>query len=816
MRVFSWIPVVVFILISSFNASAQDCFDYADQFRLEKAHISFPWEDLGIYPSFLDAQVQGDFAFVAGNYNGLVVLDMTDELNFSVSSITTMSFSPETVQVSGDLVLLAGSSDLQLVDASNPESPVLLGHLSISFEGGDLQVSQNIAYFESRNGGLCRVDFSDPNEPFELPLMENPPIKQIQTYANQLRVLDISGYRIFNISDPVEPVLVSFLEQPEGSLFYRFAVHDDLVYFTTYPEDFYIADFSDLSHPQIVQTINDSDWPSGGVPLIQDNLMFIVGSNQILALDISNPNEPRYIGGYYTGTMPEGLWLSGSRFLTLTYDGLLKVYDVTNPASILPQARVLLEEPFSCMGSLPNSGSSFTAAVGNHLIRYNLSDPLHPQISGQLDIGNQILDIAVEGDFLYVAAGESGLVVVSAAGPMNLEMVGSVLPGADTYRVRVDHGVAMVNGDHSGNLVVVDVSDPASPQIRGNVNTSASISPYDFILNDEFAYWISLGGSFGVLDISDLDHPEEISNNISYFGLSRVPPLLIHQDILYIGDRAMGRIDISNPQYPVLLDRTNGVNFRDFEIYEGVLYGPSNASGFLVVDVKNSDGPVLMGQCYQMDPSSIIAQAGGWFYVADDTGINIYPTQCSDSVPVFLSLFNTVVQDDTVDISWQVSAGSEAARFQLTGSTEDRTWTVAYERNALHGYSANDVISLDKQVVYNLYLENSEGQWQLLDSQTVNPIPLAGTNRMSAAPNPFNPNTRISFSTDNQTPVSLNVYDLNGRLVAGLFSGTVENHKHDVVWNGTDDLGRKLPSGTYFARFKGDGFSVSRKLLLVK
>ena len=63
-------------------------------------------------------------------------------------------------------------------------------------------------------------------------------------------------------------------------------------------------------------------------------------------------------------------------------------------------------------------------------------------------------------------------------------------------------------------------------------------------------------------------------------------------------------------------------------------------------------------------------------------------------------------------------------------------------------------------------------------------------------PNPFNPMTKISFSLPESQDVRLSVYGIDGRLVRTLVSESRGPGLHEVIWNGQDDTGRGVASGT--------------------
>jgi uncharacterized protein (DUF1501 family) len=77
-------------------------------------------------------------------------------------------------------------------------------------------------------------------------------------------------------------------------------------------------------------------------------------------------------------------------------------------------------------------------------------------------------------------------------------------------------------------------------------------------------------------------------------------------------------------------------------------------------------------------------------------------------------------------------------------------------------------------------------------------------------PNPFNPTTRIRFSS-NGDPIEVRVYDALGRLVRTLASGSFPAGEHEVVFEAGD-----LPAGTYYCRMQSGDFQQIQSMLLVK
>jgi len=83
-------------------------------------------------------------------------------------------------------------------------------------------------------------------------------------------------------------------------------------------------------------------------------------------------------------------------------------------------------------------------------------------------------------------------------------------------------------------------------------------------------------------------------------------------------------------------------------------------------------------------------------------------------------------------------------------------------------------------------------------------------------PNPFNPSTRIEYSIGLESFVDLSVYDVSGNFVKTIVKTFQQNGKHSLQWDGTNEMGNKVPSGIYFIKIKTEKFIQSRKMILLK
>ena len=91
-----------------------------------------------------------------------------------------------------------------------------------------------------------------------------------------------------------------------------------------------------------------------------------------------------------------------------------------------------------------------------------------------------------------------------------------------------------------------------------------------------------------------------------------------------------------------------------------------------------------------------------------------------------------------------------------------------------------------------------------------NPVPIKFA-IVNNYPNPFNPITTITVDFETNCNMSLQVFDINGRLIDSLFDGEIESGTREFHWNGNSQ-----PSGVYFIKLSSSDYNQTRKMVLLK
>lgn len=116
-----------------------------------------------------------------------------------------------------------------------------------------------------------------------------------------------------------------------------------------------------------------------------------------------------------------------------------------------------------------------------------------------------------------------------------------------------------------------------------------------------------------------------------------------------------------------------------------------------------------------------------------------------------------------------------------------------------------------KSFTCHLYETAYENQLRRINSSRTSPdLPL------KIYPNPFNPDTNISFELAKAALTRVKIYNIKGQLIRDLLNEELPAGKHTIKWDGKDQRGKMAASGLLFIRIESGGFSYLKKAILLK
>ena len=283
--------------------------------------------------------------------------------------------------------------------------------------------------------------------------------------------------------------------------------------------------------------------------------------------------------------------------------------------------------------------------------------------------------------------------------------------------------------------------------------------------------WIDWGASQRDLYVLDMNGELVLHQNITSGLPDNLETMVI--DLL---DQAGTEICSLNDVY-VSEAHTSGNPVNYIEIYN---YGEEDCSleGFKLDDNQEMDDLTFGG---------VVIPAGGYWLGYEDEDSSFSSELSNDGDEVWLSdpLGNTKMVSLSASVELEDTQLSQS--FSING---DGCYTIPTpgENNA-------DCITLG------------------IDTQNSLPKNISLLNNF---PNPFNPTTYIPIKVKNSENISLKIYDMSGRLVKNIFSGSIDSGKHTFHWSGRGTNGKQVGSGVYLYVVKSESVILSKKVVFTK
>jgi hypothetical protein len=208
---------------------------------------------------------------------------------------------------------------------------------------------------------------------------------------------------------------------------------------------------------------------------------------------------------------------------------------------------------------------------------------------------------------------------------------------------------------------------------------------------------------------------------------------------------------------------------------------------------------------------------------------NPEPMFCPDDIPVELTYFNGYVRNTGVDLYWETASEINNYGFyverRLLGQNDDQWQSLGFVKGSGNSTSANSYAFCDKRVVMNKTYQYRLRQVDLDGTQSCegfSDIITIKFDRMGELildqnnPNPFNNQTTISFTLPLAEQVKLEVLDVYGNVIKTLVNGGLDASNYQYIWDGTNNSGSQVASGTYLYRLTAGNEIRTSKMTLVR
>ena len=548
----------------------------------------------------------------------------------------------------------------------------------------------------------------------------------------------------------------------------------------------------------------------------------------------------------YDGDVIYGWWpkleSAYSFFETNPVSLTIQLAYITNFTGLAGDGEVILNWEFEEDGvdyfelhySLENGSESFIVDIDADDRSF-----IHTDVENHVEISYQIYGINNDGDILYKSK-----IIYATPSPLSLNMnllgtwdelstYGDIWGYTDPNTGK-EYALLCARDD---GLSIIDITgNPVQVGFIPAYNSSSDAK--DVKVYEQYAILIKEREPAQVIDLSDPENPVEVST--IHFGLAvgdgGAHNCYVDGNYLYVVGHDEGGVqifDLTNIEDPELAGFYSTYYYHDIYVKNGTAYAAGiYGDGVDILDVSNLNSIELLVN-FNYDGSGAhncwTTEDGNYLIVGDEIGdgpwnriFNIQDYNNIELVAEIIVNENAVVHNSYVkDNLLYIGHYTEGVRIYDLTNPEQPHEIAYYDTYRYNDYGylgcwslypyfdSGKIIASDMQSgLFILEHEPSLSNVEELNAQSFQ--------LKQNYPNPFNPITKIDFTIEISSMMTLSIYDLKGKLVKELLTRTMPMGSHSITWNGKDTHGNVVPTGIYFYVLT-DGISFKReKMILLK
>ncbi|NQU06251.1 MAG: DUF1573 domain-containing protein [Calditrichaeota bacterium] len=512
------------------------------------------------------------------------------------------------IVVQGDYAYF-GTSDggLQILDASNPENPLLAGSLMTEGVYG-LCLTEEIAYtvgydsddYEQRDGYFAIIDITDPGSPLLHSTMETDQRAYCVTVSGDYAFVGVNGFmKVMDISDPRNPHLISEFEI-QGNL-EHICTNGDIAYLCA--SDLVAVNISNPEEPRQIAT---ADLQIGGKDaelfgdylIVADSYHYKDTRGTIRIFDISNPENIEEILEIEAASLNVGI--VEDRLFAINDYQILQIYNISNIEDIELIAEYDSGEEvmyFEVSGNLVFLSHQGSESDGYHIGLIDATDPEEMELLNEY-IKPRPTRIALDDQFAFIYSGSYNHKSLKIFDTSNLESIREIAnyPSVEGIQdMKILDDVLFLTGN--SGLYLFDIQNPESVRSLSHLE----LSGYESFPQNGYVYTKTQDGNIAIIDVSDVDDPQQVGDidlnlEIADFDVSG--------DYAYLANRDSGMViyNISNPSDPrqvahlATKERVTGIEVEGQIAYLLLRY----EHALQIVDVSDLDNLEIIGEYEQL------------------------------------------------------------------------------------------------------------------------------------------------------------------------------------------------------------------------
>ena len=536
--------------------------------------------------------VEGNYAYIsaADPECGLYILDISNTDSLRIAGYVTLpSCGYNDVAYKSGYVYVGSS----IIDAINPENPVLIG---------DLGMPSGNKYFEMSGDTLLVTvvtqlwifEISDPENPNNLGFyLSDNHYGELTLYGQYVFICRNGGLDVIDISDASNPTLIG-----EPSFEYISDTDSDIEIsgdfaFVAAGDRLRVLSISNPQYPGLVTTLNDAGY---GPMKLYGSYAFTKGGGSISdvnIIDISQIDAPAVVATYdmqfgnWTAN-PKDFWISDTRLYMVGSGHVgLEIVDISNPLSptlsgsfIRGNIKAIEKKDNFLYLLTPYEVGGSSTYRDDRIQIVDITDPSNPTIHNNVFTTYNGISMTLFDNYLGVATfwsdpwsnRDASFDIIDISNPSNAQLISSSSFSTYPIDIEVFNNKAFIGVGFGQNaeVLIFDVSDPYNTQKLTSYNLSYDLC--DIAVDSTILAVKYSSGSTPVdlVDISDLPSTTYLSS-IPTGGTSSTTynSMIIINNYLYIGlPDGIHVYNISDPLNPSFVqyyvtDNSTSFNWND-------------------------------------------------------------------------------------------------------------------------------------------------------------------------------------------------------------------------------------------------------------
>jgi len=699
----------------------------------------------------------------------------------------------------------------------------IAGHVETPGRAFDVAWDGSHAFVADEEGGLQVLDVSDSDAPIIVGSLDFDEACNAVVVHDGYAFLSVGSDRLMvvDVSVPEAPVLRASLglPGPGGRLFLEWP----FLYIRCDGNTILIVDVSDPEDPESVSSVPVEGLIYGHT--VEGDRMVVTSEEMVHLFDCSQISAPVLIGSIslpgtacYVDLEGDVIWV------TVRYDGLYAL-EIDGLAGL--EVISYLPDVDGTRGMVVSEGRVHALGFNWYLTVVDGTDPENPEVEGRLATFYPPWNLTLADDRILLANADHGLVVVTYESFQSPQHTGFLGVDATIEGINYTGGELFISCGHD-DVYWLDITDPDAPAVLAHIPTLSDAgevwyrAPYLYVAD---------GAYFLVIDVSDPEASQIVSGvHILNSGYSYSRAVEGEGDHAYLAtDWGLVVVDVSDPHGPSIsgtleVPGASSTLSRDLEVRDGLAYLACAETGLHIIDVTDPTNPIWLDQ---VDGSNRALGVTLWDeYALVSEGpygliiVGISDPLHADVVGEIMLSGNPISVAVHQDIAYVASYWAGLQLVDLSHPTEP-VWLgsmaspLSPQALAYGVVNVGDRIYMDQEDLGVLvaFPQCTDTPAGLDETPALMPTAMS----LSCRPNPFNPRTVFHYEMDTAARVELAVYDLAGRLVRTLRSGVwQEAGSHVATWDGRDDGGASLPSGSYLGLLRVGGQEASTRLGLLK